>query len=67
MQQTPSKFHIDALNESEVVQQPAEERYRDFCEVYKHFEQDVSLGHIASYLGITRESLSRIRRGNINL
>ena len=44
------------------LQQPAEERYRDFCDTYKHFEQEVSLAQIASYLGITRESLSRIRR-----
>jgi CRP-like cAMP-binding protein len=39
----------------------AEERYRAFLERYPHFEQRLSLKHIASYLGITPESLSRIR------
>lgn len=39
----------------------AEERYRSFLQRYPHFEQRLSLKHIASYLGITPESLSRIR------
>jgi CRP-like cAMP-binding protein len=40
----------------------AEERYLDFINRYPHFEQRLSLKQIASYLGITPESLSRIRR-----
>lgn len=39
----------------------AEERYHAFLHRYPHFEQRLSLKHIASYLGITPESLSRIR------
>jgi CRP-like cAMP-binding protein len=43
-------------------QKTAEERYRAFREVYGYFEQRVSQQHIASYLGITRESLSRLKK-----
>ncbi|WP_143309065.1 Crp/Fnr family transcriptional regulator [Chitinophaga vietnamensis] len=44
-----------------LLQQPAEARYLDFLERYPHFEQHIPQHQIASYLGITRESLSRIR------
>lgn len=40
----------------------AKERYLDFVETYPNIEQEVKNYHIASYLGITTESLSRIRR-----
>lgn len=43
------------------LQKPAEERYKDFLNTYRHFEDEVSQAHIASYLGITRESLNRIK------
>lgn len=36
-------------------------RYRDLLINYPHLLQRVPLGHIASYLGITQASLSRIR------
>jgi CRP-like cAMP-binding protein len=39
----------------------AAERYRDFIETYPHIEQRVPNHQIASYLGITPQSLSRIR------
>lgn len=39
----------------------AEERYFNFISQYPHFEQRLSGKQIASYLGITPESLSRIR------
>ncbi len=39
----------------------AEERYKAILNNYPHFLQRVNLGHIASYLGITQETLSRIR------
>ena len=39
----------------------AEERYIKFSNQYPHFEQRLPLRQIASYLGITPESLSRIR------
>lgn len=42
--------------------QSAEERYVFFAEHYPHFLQRVPLQYIASYLGITLETLSRIRK-----
>lgn len=47
---------------SENLRMTAEERYRNFTTRYPQFEQRLSLRHIASYLGITPESLSRIRK-----
>ena len=41
---------------------PAEERYINFTNKFPQLEQRVPLRHIASYLGITPESLSRIRK-----
>ncbi|WP_299835869.1 Crp/Fnr family transcriptional regulator [uncultured Tenacibaculum sp.] len=40
----------------------AKERYLDFIRVYPDFEKHIKNFHIASYLGITTESLSRIRK-----
>jgi CRP-like cAMP-binding protein len=40
----------------------AEERYLDFIKRYPHLEQRVPQHQVASYLGITPESLSRIRK-----
>ena len=42
--------------------QSAKERYVSFINTYPNIEQSVKNYHIASYLGITTESLSRIRR-----
>ncbi|MEQ8546795.1 MAG: Crp/Fnr family transcriptional regulator [Cyclobacteriaceae bacterium] len=39
----------------------AKERYDHLLRRYPKITQQVSLGHIASYLGITQETLSRIR------
>jgi CRP/FNR family transcriptional regulator, anaerobic regulatory protein len=41
--------------------QTAEERYNALVKEYPHILHRVSLGHIASFLGITQETLSRIR------
>lgn len=38
-----------------------EERYQHFCKTYPHLEQRVKQKDLASYLGITPTSLSRIR------
>jgi CRP-like cAMP-binding protein len=43
------------------LSQPADERYCSFIEKYPKMEQRLPLKQIASYLGITPESLSRIR------
>ncbi|MBL7849683.1 MAG: Crp/Fnr family transcriptional regulator [Cyclobacteriaceae bacterium] len=40
----------------------AEERYDSFQQKYPHLEQFVPLKYVASYLGITPEFLSKIRR-----
>jgi len=39
----------------------AEERYADLLHQHPHLLQRVALGHIASYLGITQVTLSRVR------
>ena len=44
------------------LHKPAEERYEDFLNSYPTIEQRVKNYQIASYLGITPESLSRIRK-----
>ena len=40
----------------------AKEKYNHFCEVYKDIYHRIPLGMVASYLGITQETLSRIRK-----
>lgn len=42
--------------------QTAEERYLDLLKTASHILQKVQLKHIASYLGITPQALSRIRK-----
>lgn len=42
----------------------ATERYNELINSYPEILQRIPLGHIASYLGITQVSLSRIRAGN---
>jgi len=44
------------------LSQSAKERYTSFISAYPNIEQSVKNYHIASYLGITTESLSRIRK-----
>lgn len=40
----------------------ATERYEDLLQNHPHILQRIPLGHIASYLGISQETLSRIRK-----
>lgn len=44
------------------LSQSARERYTSFIRTYPNIEQSVKNYHIASYLGITTETLSRIRK-----
>lgn len=44
------------------VTQTAEERYFSFLEKFPTLAQRISQHHIASYLGVTAETISRIRR-----
>lgn len=53
-----SRFMIDTYN---VMFLSAEERYEIFLKEYSSIFERVSLKHIASYLGISQETLSRIR------
>jgi hypothetical protein len=39
----------------------AKEKYIHFCETYQGIYHRIPLGMVASYLGITQETLSRIR------
>jgi CRP-like cAMP-binding protein len=41
----------------------AKEKYEHFCETYHGIYHRIPLGMVASYLGITQETLSRIRAG----
>lgn len=42
--------------------QSAQERYLEFCESKREILKSVKLADLASYLGITQQSLSRIRK-----
>lgn len=42
-------------------QKTAEERYLEFMKCYSWFEQRLSQQHIASFLGISRETLNRLK------
>jgi CRP-like cAMP-binding protein len=44
------------------ITQTAEEKYKNFVRLYPNIVQRVPQHNIASYLGITPESLSRIRK-----
>lgn len=50
------------LRARSLLQQQALERYRDFVKQYAHLLQRIPQYHIASYLGITEVSLSRLRK-----
>lgn len=47
---------------SPVISQDATTRYLEFLENYPTLTNRVALSHVASYLGITQQSLSRIRK-----
>ncbi|NJM99933.1 MAG: hypothetical protein HC800_24840 [Phormidesmis sp. RL_2_1] len=51
--------------------QSAQERYAEILQEHPDIEEKVNLGHLASYLGISQETLSRLRsrrkRRNRNL
>jgi CRP-like cAMP-binding protein len=48
------------------LSKPALERYQEFIRKYPEIEQRVPNHYIASYLGITPQSLSRVRAQNIS-
>lgn len=66
-----NRFHIQNLESAfaafqrrilENLTLSAKERYLNFINAYPNIEQNIKNYHIASFLGITTESLSRIRK-----
>ncbi|MCE7058088.1 Crp/Fnr family transcriptional regulator [Algoriphagus sp. AGSA1] len=56
------RSYVDTINRLESLQfHTAEERYQDLIEKSPAVVREIPLKHIASYLGITQVSLSRIR------
>ena len=58
LEQHVVSLHKRILNQ---LQLTAQERYNLFLEQYPNIEQHVANYHIASYLGMTQQSLSRVR------
>lgn len=59
---TEFSFAEKVKNISPMLSQDARTRYENFLRTQPDVVQRVSLGHVASYLGITQQSLSRLRR-----
>jgi len=49
------------------LQRTDQERYEEFIGAYANFEQTLSQSNIASFLGMTRESLSRLKNRKLRL
>jgi len=63
LQKITAKYHREKIaRRSELVSQDATTRYLDFIENFPTLANRVPLSFIASYLGITQSSLSRIRK-----
>lgn len=63
LQKITTKYHKEKIaRRSELVSQDATTRYLDFIEKFPTLANRVPLLYIASYLGITQSSLSRIRK-----
>ena len=59
--------HAIALHSrlNSMICRSAEMRYQEFASKYPHFVQRFPQHHIASYLGITKETLSRVKKQSI--
>lgn len=55
-------FLLKAAREHSLLKQTPEERYLKILQDKKHLLQHIPLRHIASYIGITPQALSRIRK-----
>jgi len=63
VQKIVAKHHTEKITRrSELVAQNGTERYLDFIQKFPGLVNLVPLSYIASYLGLTQSSLSRIRR-----
>ena len=59
---TERLYLAKAAREYELLALDAEARYRRFRTMYAALEPSIALRHVASYVGITPEHLSRLRR-----
>src|SRR5262249_7956560 len=59
---TERLYLTKAAREFELLALDAEARYNRFRDLYAALEPEVALRHVASYVGITPEHLSRLRR-----
>ena len=57
-----SVYVMKELREKSFLLDDATTRYKEFQEHYAEVENQIKLYHVASYLGITPEALSRIRK-----
>ncbi|WP_439490287.1 Crp/Fnr family transcriptional regulator [Algoriphagus sp.] len=63
IQQIIAKHHSEKIERrSELVSQDAATRYKEFIEKFPNLTNRIPLSYIASYLGITQSTLSRIRK-----
>ncbi|HEY8399219.1 MAG TPA: Crp/Fnr family transcriptional regulator [Flavihumibacter sp.] len=63
LQKIVAKYHNEKMQRrSGLVSQDATQRYLDFIQQFPGLVNRVPLNYIASYLGITQSSLSRIRK-----
>jgi len=63
LQKIIAKYHSEKIaRRSELVSQDGTERYLDFIQKFPTLVNRVPLSYIASYLGVTQSSLSRIRK-----
>lgn len=63
VQKIVTKHHSEKISRrSELISQDGTERYLDLIQKFPRLVNRVPLSYIASYLGITRSSLSRIRK-----
>lgn len=62
MQKTAEGSFIEKQQQIELLTKTAEERYKILQAKFPKIEQRIAQKHIASYLGITPQSLSRIRK-----
>lgn len=63
LQRVIAKHHREKITRrSDLVSQDATTRYLDFIEKFPTLANRIPLSYIASYLGITQSSLSRIRK-----
>lgn len=68
IQKIITKYHVEKLERrSPLVSQNATTRYLEFMETFPMLVNRIPLSFIASYLGVTQQSLSRIRKKIIEL